>query len=1055
MKGLMIYFCLLLLILPLLGFGEGTRQLEPTNPATTPNRRTRIMFDQTGGSAHRTPFATVNCAEKYRLNVYISDPATEQIFFGFNDGTNTLFYQIKDPDGLLVTGFTMAAVPSSGQGFVTTWDQAFAGPKIGTVNPTGYEPKILTPTKVGNYYFEFAKTMTGGTFTGQDMLYFDISVVQGTNVVNGRLWSKAWQLSDDASGDIVKSYPAKLFVYTDDGIVTQLNINEWNGGTYTTYCNKWGVSNTGNWANDRMSSDSWPGSDLPQYKIFLNNPDINIFPTGQFGQICEVSSHSNCNGSIDILARVNKPGSLTLNLDIAPAGSGPEDVVLTGPVVGSVTCDVWDTITWNGLDGNGNPVQSGTNINIDIDYLNGLTNLPLWDVEDNASGLIVNIVRPAPLFSTKMPIFWDDSKLPGGTVNSLNGCIYPTSITVNGCHSWTSQNENMINTWWYLSEGSSSINVVVIRNPQVDFSFDNNCSGLPTNFVDLSLVPGGYPVSWHWDFGLFGDTSNVQNPTYSFTNSGTYQVHLKVISNDGCIGNYTKPVVIHLAPLADAGIDKAIPFGTNTTLQGNATGGSGNLSYHWEPAALLLDPNVLDPVTVDLSETTDFILTVTDLSVGCHHSDMMKVTIFGGPLGVQLSANNLAVCRGGTSTINAQTGGGSGTYTYSWTSDPVGFTSSIEDITVQPEVTTIYTIVVSDGFSTFTQSITISVYTDPVANAGIPQTIPNGTSTTLSGSAGVGSPPYFYQWSPPTMVVSPYLSSTSTLLLSNSTNFTLTVTDSHGCTATSTVMISISGGPLFIDPHAVHSPICRGESTQLLPFSEGGSGNYTYQWSGPGGFASQQAEPIVSPASTTTYMLVIDDGYSQFEDSVRVEVNQLPQINLIPDGAHVFGVDTILACIFDTLSLDASLPNCNYLWSNGANTPIIQSATTGIAFDILSYTVKVTNTSSLCVNEAGITIIFTYSECTYGFDEKVFTNEILVYPNPGSGLYSCRLPVKGKSCRVEIVDMQGIEVFHEIMDAYRLKDGAFDISLLHSPPGIYLLKVSGEDSSHSARLIKL
>ncbi|MBK7175394.1 MAG: hypothetical protein IPH84_19750 [Bacteroidales bacterium] len=63
MKGLMIYFCLLLLILPLLGFGEGTRQLEPTNPATTPNRRTRIMFDQTGGSAHRTPFATVNCAE--------------------------------------------------------------------------------------------------------------------------------------------------------------------------------------------------------------------------------------------------------------------------------------------------------------------------------------------------------------------------------------------------------------------------------------------------------------------------------------------------------------------------------------------------------------------------------------------------------------------------------------------------------------------------------------------------------------------------------------------------------------------------------------------------------------------------------------------------------------------------------------------------------------------------------------------------------------------------------------------------------------------------------
>lgn len=1035
---------------------EGTKQLEPTNPATTQDRRTRIMFDQTGGSAHRTPFATVSCAEKYRLNVYISDPATEQIYFGFNDGANTLYYQVKDPDGLIVIGSPLPPVPSSGQGYIASWDQAFAGPKIGSVNPTGYEPIIYTPTKVGNYYFEFAKSAAGATgFTGQDMLYFDISVVQGTSIINGRLWSKAWQLSDDASGDAVKSFPAKFFVYTDDGIVTQLNINEWNGGTYTIYCNKWGVSNTNNWAVDRMSSETWPGSDLPQYKIFLNNPDINIFPTGEFGQICEVSSHSNCNGSVDILARVNKPGSLTLDLDIAPPGPGPEDVVLTGNVNGSATCDVWDTITWNGLDGNGNPVQSGTNISIDVDYLNGLTNLPLWDVEDNTSGLIVNIIRPAPLFSTKLPIFWDDSNLTGGSVNTLTGCTYPTSVTVSGCHHWNSQDEDMINTWWYLSEGSTDLEVVVIRNPEPDFSFENNCSGLPTEFQDLTNIPGGYPVSWHWDFGLFGDTSNVQNPTYSFTTSGTHQVHLRVVSNSGCAGNITKPVVIYFAPQASAGPDKLVAYGFSASLEGNATGGSGSLSWHWEPAELLADPNVLNPVTLNMFETTDFTLTVTDLVNGCQHTDVTTVTVFGGPLGVQLSATTQAVCHGSSATINAQVGGGSGTYSYSWTSNPPGFVSGIEDITVQPEVTTTYTLVVNDGFSSLSSNITITVYEDPIANAGPPQTIPHGTTTTLTGYAGSGAPPYSFQWNPSNLLYSPYQSTTTTHQLTGTTIFTLTVTDNHGCTSNSSVTISISGGPLMVHPQAAQSPICRGASTQLLPLSEGGSGNYSYTWTGPNGFVSNLAEPSVSPLTTSTYHLVVNDGYSQFAADVTVLVNQPPPVNLIPAGAHVYATDTILECVFDTVTLDAGIANGSYLWSNGANTPSIYSATSGIAFDILTYDVEVTHSLTGCSNTASITIIFTYSECSYGIEQSNASPLISVFPNPGTGLYSCKIPPIWKHCYMEIIDAGGRCLRKEWLDETRISEGVFSFSLQNYPPGIYYLRVSNENTTTGIRVTLL
>ncbi|MBK7175381.1 MAG: hypothetical protein IPH84_19685 [Bacteroidales bacterium] len=98
---------------------------------------------------------------------------------------------------------------------------------------------ILTPTKTGNYYFEFASNSTGGHFyNSKDMRFFDISVVDGTTVKNGRLWSKAWQFTDGTGSDNILSYPANLFIYTDDQIVDKLNINEWNGGTYVVYCNQ-------------------------------------------------------------------------------------------------------------------------------------------------------------------------------------------------------------------------------------------------------------------------------------------------------------------------------------------------------------------------------------------------------------------------------------------------------------------------------------------------------------------------------------------------------------------------------------------------------------------------------------------------------------------------------------------------------------------------------------------------------------------------------------------------------------------------------------------------
>ena len=87
------------------------------------------------------------------------------------------------------------------------------------------------------------------------------------------------------------------------------------------------------------------------------------------------------------------------------------------------------------------------------------------------------------------------------------------------------------------------------------------------------------------------------------------------------------------------------------------------------------------------------------------------------------TATPSTICIGSTSQLNVTTTGGTGNYTYSWTSIPPGFTSNIQNPMVQPIVTTIYVAAVYDGIATMTDSTTVTVIQLPTAFAGDDTTI--------------------------------------------------------------------------------------------------------------------------------------------------------------------------------------------------------------------------------------------------------------------------------------------------------------------------------------------
>ena len=604
---------------------------------------------------------------------------------------------------------------------------------------------------------------------------------------------------------------------------------------------------------------------------------------------------------------------------------------------------------------------------------------------------------------------------------------------------------------------SGTVTVNVNEKPVPDFALNNYCSGYASQFADLSSVTGGYVTSWFWDFGVGLDTSNLQNPTFTYAEGGTYDVVFKVVSNMGCASQLTRPVIINPTPTASAGYDRTIPFGTNTSLQGEAFGGSGNYTTHWEPADKLVNPNILNPTTVNLTESTDYTLTVVDAGNACQQSDIATVTVTGGALAVQIAAEPSHICKGANTNINLQPGGGSGNYTYTWSSNPAGFSSTMEDVTVQPTATTVYTVLVNDGFSVVTKTITITVYENPTIDAGTDKTIPYGTSTTLNGFVLAGTQPYTYSWTPASLVVSPTQMASSTTILTSSTIFTLQVTDGHGCSSTNQTLVTLTGGALGVNPQAQPNHICVGESTTLHPLSEGGSGNYTYTWTSNTGYSSSETDPVVSPTQTTTYYLQISDGFTSSSDSVILTVNPLPIVNLIPAGSHVLGNDTIMACVFDTVTLNASGQNLSYLWSNGATTPMIQATTTGIAFDMLHFSVSVYNTLTGCTNSGDLTIIYSYEDCSYGIAEDSEQFSLMVYPNPGTGLFTCKIHSEvadAKGFVSEIINPQGKVIGRKTVVLHNGIDNTFPLDITAQPSGVYFLKLYNDNFLRVVKVVK-
>jgi hypothetical protein len=211
----------------------------------------------------------------------------------------------------------------------------------------------------------------------------------------------------------------------------------------------------------------------------------------------------------------------------------------------------------------------------------------------------------------------------------------------------------------------------------------------------------------------------------------------------------------------------------------------------------------------------------------------LNVTSGGAPLAVSVTATPASICIGETSQLEAFATGGSGVYTYLWTSNPAGFNSTIANPVVTPEETTTYFVEVDDGTGAVNAQATVVVEHTP-DQAATPQgenSLCFGAYQTVYTTAGA-SGSLLYNW-----IIEPEEAGTP-----DGTGLTTTVTWNDMFTGMASIMVQgvnacgdgemsaaleIMVNPLPLVDLGDDMEVCANEAVLL----DAGNPGATYLWS--------------------------------------------------------------------------------------------------------------------------------------------------------------------------------------------------------------------------------
>lgn len=429
-------------------------------------------------------------------------------------------------------------------------------------------------------------------------------------------------------------------------------------------------------------------------------------------------------------------------------------------------------------------------------------------------------------------------------------------------------------------------------------------------------------------FASYAWSNFTGNQTLTITSAGTYSV--TTTDTNGCLTSDAITITENALPTPNLGPD--LEYCQGTTFSQIVNVGNGFVTYNW------MDGTNIAFNTIDQADSLVWIEVVDNNT--CVGTDTMFVIRNNLP-NVNIGDFD-TICQGGTKTLNPGTGGGSFA-TYNWST-----TAATQ--TIPATVAGDYSVTVTDTNGCIAaDTMELFVNALPIPNLGADTGICQGTNFNLSLNPGVFDS---YNWN------NTATTQTINVLSPNYGTYSVTVTDTNGCSNTDNITIFQYNLP---NPSLGPDTNYCSDINFTMVLSPG---NYAdYLWN------DNSTSPILLVDTAGTYDVTVTDvNGCQASDQIVVGENAAPMVNLGND--LLFCEGELINEIFDAGTMAG--PGMSYNWSTGSNVQQIIATTTG------DYIVTVTDNSTGCDTKDEVEIrYFPKAQPNLGPDNIICQGEIL------------------------------------------------------------------------------
>ncbi len=484
----------------------------------------------------------------------------------------------------------------------------------------------------------------------------------------------------------------------------------------------------------------------------------------------------------------------------------------------------------------------------------GVYTITVMDSRNCTNTITVDITQPASALSVSISNQVNVAcagQSTGSATVTASGGVTPYTYSWNTVPVQTGATAINLSTGFYTvivadSNGCTQSASIFITEPAIPLTatvtalVNAACFGATTGSVTLAGNGGTPPYQYSLNGG-------VQQASGTFSNlaAGIYTITVTDASNCSVdvpvtIGQPANPLTVSITSQTNIAC-----FGqANGSATALASGGTGPYVYTW-----LTTPVQSSPTATNLAAGT-YTVAVFDAN-GCFSTTTVTITEPSSALTAGITSQANVTCYGAATGSITITGiGGTPPYQY-----------SINGGILQPGGTFTglaagnYTVIVLDANNCAT--IVIATITQPVLALSV--AITSQTNIACSGqstgsatvTANGGTTPYTYSWN----TIPVQTSATISNLFAG--NYSVTVTDSLGCTATASVTITEPASPLVIAITDQVNVACFGQFTgSATVTASGGTQPYSYSWN----TVPVQTTATVGNLAAGTYTVTVTDG---------------------------------------------------------------------------------------------------------------------------------------------------------------------------------------------------